>query len=106
MHDKWRSSYQLQILRSNKVVGRRNSQKKYPDNNLNTACQLNKCKVNVEDIKHVISSCQNMSARYYLALSHDTIAEAIFTALRKEEYPKEEYRKEYWWKVAVKHQQK
>ena len=69
-------------------------------------CQL--CKVNVEDITYVISSCSNMSARYYLALQHDTIAEAIYTALGKKEDPNKsefvynEGRKEYWWNVAVK----
>ena len=78
----------------------------------NSKCQL--CKVKVEDITHVISSCSNMSARYYLALQHDTIAEAIYTALGKKEDPnakihcnKSEFvynegRKEYWWNVAVK----
>ena len=58
-----------------------------------------------------------MSARYHLSLRHDTIAEAIYTALRKKEDPNtkiycnKEYnsefvynegRKEYWWNVAVK----
>ena len=55
-----------------------------------------------------------MSARYYLPLRHDTIAEAIYTALRKKEDPNAkikfnksglciiEGRKEYWWNVAVK----
>ena len=72
------------------------------------------CKVNVEDITHVISSSPNMSVRYYLPLQHVTIAEAIYTALRQKEDPnakiyfnKSEFvynegRKEYWWNVAVK----
>ena len=43
--------------------------------NLNTTTNVDS--VNVEDITHVISSCPNMSARYYLPLRHYTIAEAI-----------------------------
>ena len=78
----------------------------------NNKCRL--CKVNVEDITHVISSCPNMSARYYLPLRHDTIAEAVYTVLHKKEDPKakiycnksefvcNEGRKECWWNVAVK----
>ena len=41
--------------------------------------------MNVEDITHVLSSCPNMSALYYLPLRYDTIAETIYTALRKKE---------------------
>ena len=55
-----------------------------------------------------------MSARYYLPLRHDTIAEAIYPALRKKEdsnakiycnkskFVYNEGRKEYLWNVAVK----
>ena len=32
---------------------------------------------------HVISSCPNISARYYLPLRHNAIAEAIYTMLHK-----------------------
>ena len=49
----------------------------------NSKCRL--CKVSIEDIMHVISSCPNTSARYYLPLRDDTIAEAFYTALRKKE---------------------
>ncbi|XP_057295655.1 uncharacterized protein LOC130624072 [Hydractinia symbiolongicarpus] len=78
----------------------------------NNRCRL--CKVHVEDITHVVSSCPNMSARYYLPLQHDPIAARVYTALRKKEDPhanvkcsKNEFVykegcKEYWWNVPVK----
>ena len=51
----------------------------------NSKCRL--CKVSIEDITHVISSCPSMSARYYLPLRDDIIVEAIYTALHKKEDP-------------------
>ena len=82
--------------------------------NLNKTRKCRLCKVNVEDITHVLSSCPNMSALYYLPLRYDTIAETIYTALRKKEdsnakiycnkskFVCNEGRKEYWWNFAVK----
>ena len=44
--------------------------------------------VYIEDITHVISSCPNISASYYLlSLRHDTIVEVIYTALHEKDDP-------------------
>ena len=40
----------------------------------------NKCclgKVDIEDVNHVISSCPEMSIRYYIPLRHDDLTECI-----------------------------
>ena len=41
----------------------------------NKKCRL--CKSNVEDVNHIISSCNQMSARYYLPRRHDVIASTV-----------------------------
>ena len=40
---------------------------------------------------HVVPSCPNMSARYYLPLQHNTIAEAIYTMLHKKMIKMQKY---------------
>ena len=43
---------------------------------ISNKCRL--CKINIEDITHMISACPMMSSRYYLPLRHDPVAKAIY----------------------------
>ena len=61
---------------------------------------------------HVIPSCPNMSARYYLPLQHNTISNLHNVTYKNDQNAKiycnkskfvyNERCKEYWWNVAVK----
>ena len=51
----------------------------------NSKCRL--CKTNIEDLKHIISRCQNISSRYYLPLHHDAVAKHLFRADIKKSNP-------------------
>ena len=39
------------------------------------------CKINIEDVTHIISSCPKISTRYYLPLCHDALAKYILKAI-------------------------
>ena len=52
----------------------------------NNNCRL--CKSNVEDVNHIISSCNQMSARYYLPLRHDVIASNFLKIIIKKNHHK------------------
>ena len=39
------------------------------------------CKINIEDVNHIISSCLKMSTLYYLHLCHDALAKYILKAI-------------------------
>ncbi len=41
----------------------------------------------VEDVRHIISSCPLMSARYYLSLSHDVVAAFLLNTIIKKNHP-------------------
>ena len=41
----------------------------------NTKCRL--CKHSTEDVNHIISSCPEMSVRYYLPIRHDVVAKTV-----------------------------
>ena len=72
------------------------------------------CKVHVEEVTHIISSCSKMSSRYYLPVRHDVIAKYFYETIRGKNHPecKIEYKgnefidqdsgTEYWWNVAIK----
>ena len=51
----------------------------------NNKCRL--CKSNVEDVNHIISSCNQMSAKYYLPLRHDVIASNVLKMIIKKNNP-------------------
>ena len=51
----------------------------------NNKCRL--CKSNVEDVNHVISSCNQISVRYYLPLHHDVIASTVLKMITKKNHP-------------------
>ena len=67
----------------------------------NTKCRL--CKNNVEDVNHIISSCPEMSIRFYLPIRHDIIAKTILKAIILKENPNDKFRhqrdSEYVYKV-------
>ena len=42
------------------------------------ACRL--CINNVEDISHIVAGCSEMSARYYLPLRHEEVAETVLNS--------------------------
>ena len=79
----------------------------------NNKCRL--CKISIEDVNHIISSCPKMSTRYYLPLRHDALAKCILKAVITKNHPNERYRdsneyefvkkigdKEYWWNISIK----
>ena len=79
----------------------------------NNKCRL--CKINIEDVNHIISSCPKMSTRYYLPLRHDALAKYILKAIITKNHPNDRYRdlneyefvkkigdKEYWWNISIK----
>ena len=45
------------------------------------------CCINVEDVDHIISSCEKISASYYLPLRHDTLAKYVLKAIIKKNHP-------------------
>ena len=51
----------------------------------NNKCRF--CKSNVEDANHIISSCNQMSAMYYLPLRHDVIASNVLKMIIKKNHP-------------------
>ena len=55
----------------------------------NNKCRL--CKINIEDVNHIISSCPKMSTRYYLPLRHDALAKYILKAIITKNHPNERY---------------
>ena len=73
-------------------------------------CRL--CKNQVEDVFHIISSCNRMSSRYYLPLRHDVIAKYEQHCMKlapgcKAEYPVDKFihsegNIEYWWNLSIK----
>ena len=80
---------------------------------MNNKCRL--CKYSVEDVNHVISSCPNMSARYYLPLRLDALAKYVlktvimknhsgmkYRELTKYEYVIKHANAEYWWNISIK----
>ena len=78
----------------------------------NTKCRL--CKNNVEDVNHIISSCPEMSVRFYLPIRHDIVAKTILKAIILKENPDDKFRHqrdpeyvykvnntEYWWNIPI-----
>ena len=76
-------------------------------------CRL--CKSNVEDVNDIISSCNQMSARYYLPLRHDVIASNVLKMIIKKNHPERRVKllneseyvikieiHEYWWNMSIK----
>lgn len=113
LQDKYLSSHfvsyacaiQEQEIPTKYLISKRN-------NTHDNKCRL--CKVAVEDIIHVTSSCPLMSSRYYLPLRHDVIAKEIYkehikkhtgTVIDVNKLPYESIEKlgdfEYWWNVSV-----
>ena len=79
----------------------------------NNKCRI--CKSNVEDVNHIISSCNQMSASYYLLLCHDVIASNALQMIIKKNHPERHvkllnkpehvikiYNHEYWWNMSIK----
>ena len=71
-------------------------------------CRL--CKNIVEDVSHIISSCPEMSIRFYLPIRHDIVAKTILKAIILKENPHDKFKHqrdpeyvykvnntEYWW---------
>ena len=56
----------------------------------NNKCHL--CKINIEDVNHIISSCPKMSTWYYLSLHHDALTKYILKVIIKKNHPNERYR--------------
>ena len=56
----------------------------------NNKCCL--CKINIEDVNHIISSCPKMSTRYYLPLCHDALAKYILKAIITKNHPNERFK--------------
>ena len=76
-------------------------------------CRL--CRTAVENVVHVISGCPGMSARYYLPLRHDALANYVLKEIIKKNHPHYKYQesrepeyvkkienKEYWWNLPIK----
>ena len=75
-------------------------------------CRL--CRIQVQDVFHIINSCSRMSLHYYLPLRHDTIAKSVYEQHHlklalgcKVEYPADEFihskgNIEYWWNLSIK----
>ena len=79
----------------------------------NNKCRL--CKSNVEDVNHIISSCNQMSAKYYLPLRHGVIASNVLKMIIKKNHPERRVKllneseyvikienHEYWWNMSIK----
>ena len=78
----------------------------------NKNCRL--CKSNIEDVNHIISSCPQMSMRYYLPIRHDVVAKNLLKAHIQKHSPTENFKhqtdpeyiyrvgdKEYWWNLSI-----
>ena len=73
------------------------------------------CKSNVKDVNHILPSCDQMSALYYIPLRHDVIASNVLKMIIKKNH-QEQYVKllnepeylikidnhEYWWNMSIK----
>ena len=79
----------------------------------NTKCRL--CKHSTEDVNHIISSCPEMSVRYYLPIRHDVVAKTVLKALilkidptdkiKHQQDPEYVYKVkdcEFWWNLSIK----
>ena len=77
-----------------------------------TKCRL--CKHATEDIPHIISSCPQVSSRYYLPLRHDAMGKCFLKAYIKKHHPDHKYiekneneyilkidNTEYWWNISI-----
>ena len=56
----------------------------------NTKCRL--CKPSTEDVNHIISSCPEMSVRYYLPIRHDVVAKTVLNALILKNDPTDKFK--------------
>ena len=56
----------------------------------NNKCRL--CKVNKEDVNHIINGCPQMSVRYYLPLRHDLVAKTLLKLLTLKQNPLDKYK--------------
>ena len=67
----------------------------------NNKCKL--CKSNVEDVNPIISSCPEMSIRFYLPIRHDVVAKTELKTIILKENPDDKFRHqrdpEYVYKV-------
>ena len=79
----------------------------------NNKCRL--CKTSVEDVNHIIASCNQMSARYYLPLRHDAVASNLLEIIIKKNHSEQNVKlmneseyvlkidnHEYWWNISIK----
>ena len=79
----------------------------------NTKCRL--CKHSTEDVNHIISSCPEMSVRYYLPIRHDVVAKTVLKALILKNDPTDKFKHqqdpeyvykvkdcEFWWNLSIK----
>ena len=79
----------------------------------NTKCRL--CKHSTEDVNHIISSCPEMSVRYYLPIRHDVVAKTVLKALILKIDPTDKFKHqqdpeyvykvkdcEFWWNLPIK----
>ena len=79
----------------------------------NTKCRS--CKHSTEDVNHIISSCPEMSVRYYLPVRYDVVAKTVLKALilktdptdkfKHQQDPKYVYKVkdcEFWWNLSIK----
>ena len=78
----------------------------------NNKCRL--CRSNVEAVNHIISSCNQISARYYLP-RHDVIASTVLKMIIKKNHQERNLKllkepeylikvdnHEYWWNMSIK----
>ena len=79
----------------------------------NTKCRL--CKDSTEDVNHIISSCPEMSIRYYLPIRHDVVATTVLKSLFFKIDPTDKFKHhqhteyiykvkdcEFWWNLSIK----
>ena len=101
--------HEQEIGRKDLIYQRELKNNQQPTND--NKCRL--CRVHVEDVTHIISSCNKMSSRYYLPIRHDVNVKYLFETIRKKkdpeckvDYKRNEFidqynRTEYWWNVAI-----
>ena len=78
----------------------------------NTKCRL--CKHSTEDVNHIISSCPEMSVRYYLTIRHNVAAKTVLKALILKIGPTNKFKHkkdpeyvykvkdcEFWWNLSI-----